>query len=72
MRRNSKSYRLQLIKETVEHRVRSMSDDPMVRHIDHLMIEKPSNEHDINMKQQHFSGHHFDEQIDGWVSDKWK
>lgn len=72
MRRNNKSYRLQLIKETVEHRERSLSDNPMVRHIEHLIADKPVNNHDVNMKQPYFSGHHFDAQSDGWVSDKWK
>ncbi|GLO59961.1 hypothetical protein MACH09_04690 [Vibrio sp. MACH09] len=72
MKRNSKTYRLQLIKETVEHRERSLSDNPMVRHIEHLLTDSPSVQSEVNMRQQHFVGHHFDEHIDGWVSDKWK
>jgi len=71
MKRNSKGYRLQLIKETVEKRERCMSDDPMARRIGHILAENPQHENERNMKQE-FIGHHFDVHVDGWVSDKWK
>ena len=70
MKRNSKTYRLQLIKETVEKRERRLCNDPMVRHIQHLLEEEPKTNKDMNLKRR-FVGHHYDEQAGGWVSDKW-
>jgi hypothetical protein len=71
MKRNSKAYRLQLIKEIAQRRERRACSDPMVRYIDHLLTEQPGLERDA-VQQQHFAGHHYDDRIDGWVSDRWK
>lgn len=70
MRRNSKAYRLQLIKETAERRERRACSDPMVRYIDHLLTEQPNLDREAGM-QQRFAGFHYDQRIEGWVSDKW-
>ncbi|MDG3087885.1 hypothetical protein P7F88_18125 [Vibrio hannami] len=69
MKRNSKGYRLQLIKETVERQRRRQSEDPMTQHIDQLLTERPEIKNDLT--SHHFSGHHFDQEIGGWVSDRW-
>ena len=70
MKRNSKTYRLQLIKEAVEKRERRLCSDPMVRYIQHLLEEKPKVSKEVNQGRR-FVGHHYDEHIGGWVSDKW-
>ncbi|WED23581.1 hypothetical protein L3Q72_20300 [Vibrio sp. JC009] len=70
MKRNSKSYRLQLIKESALRHERRCSSDPMVRHIETLIEEHSSSDTETN-PQNRFAGHHYDERIDGWVSDKW-
>lgn len=70
MKRNSKTYRFQLIKETVERHQRSHSTDPMVRHIGHLLTEQPNLEEELN-SGHNFTGYHYDRSIDGWVSDRW-
>ena len=70
MKRNSKTYRLQLIKEAVEKRERRLCNDPMVRYIEHLLEEKPTVNKEMNQKHR-FIGHHYDEQAGGWVSDRW-
>ena len=70
MRRNSKAYRFQLIKETAEKQQRSHSADPMVRHIQHLLSDH-SDDVNENTVSHRFSGHHYDPSIDGWVSDDW-
>jgi hypothetical protein len=71
MKRTSKSYRLQLIKETVEKRERRSCGNPMALYIDDMLTAQPDIEQSMNAKQQ-FVGHHYDEHINGWVSDQWK
>ncbi len=71
MKRNSKAYRLQLIKETVENREYRLCSDPMVRRIGNMLTDKPDIDQDMNANHR-FAGHHYDESIDGWVSDMWK
>ncbi|WED29086.1 hypothetical protein L3V77_24465 [Vibrio sp. DW001] len=70
MKRNSKTYRFQLIKDTAERHQRSNSADPMVRHIGHMLSEQPDLEENL-MSHHDFAGHHYDQNIDGWVSDRW-
>ncbi|PWI34311.1 hypothetical protein DI392_04145 [Vibrio albus] len=74
MRRNSKTYRLQLIKESVKTCERRTCSDPMVRFIQQLMEKKTNknkdNDKDMNLKHR-FAGHHYDPHAGGWVSDKW-
>lgn len=71
MKRNSKTYRLQLIKEAVERNERCMSSDPMVRHIQDI-ISSTSHETEVDMVSNHrFSGYHYDQQVEGWVADSW-
>lgn len=70
MRRNSKTYRLQMIKETAERHERAHSPDPMVRHIEHLISDRPNTD-DEHSNSNRFSGHHYDQSIEGWVSDRW-
>ncbi|PJC85403.1 hypothetical protein CSW98_14515 [Vibrio sp. HA2012] len=70
MKRNSKTYRLQLIKETVEKHERLSCSDPMVRFIQYLLEKKPTKVEETNQKHR-FAGHHYDHHAGGWVSDKW-
>lgn len=71
MKRNSKAYRFQLIKETAERHQRSHSADPMVRHIENLMSVQPSSDEEMSANSR-FAGHHYDQASEGWVSDNWK
>ncbi|EGR4483232.1 hypothetical protein DDN36_05675 [Vibrio cholerae] len=69
MKRNSKSYRLKLIREVVtrKQQVESCSD-PMARYIYEMMtqVKDPSAN-----EPRKFAGNHFDDQVGGWVSDLW-
>lgn len=69
MRRNSRAYRLQMIKETVELREYANSSNPMVRHIGSILSQKPVSE-EVKAPQR-FVGYHYDQSIEGWVNDRW-
>ncbi|CAM2968924.1 hypothetical protein QTO01_10095 [Vibrio mytili] len=70
MKRASKSYRLQMIKEVVTRRERNACTDPMAKYIHQIMDEHPNNKSDAEFNHR-FAGSHFDEQAGGWVSDNW-
>ncbi|QIL86395.1 hypothetical protein G7083_11365 [Vibrio sp. HDW18] len=69
MKRSSKNYRLNMIKQVAlrKQQVDNCSD-PMARYIYEVMhqVKKPS------AKQAHkFAGNHYDDHVGGWVSDSW-
>ncbi len=70
MKRASKSYRLELIKEVVVRREREACTDPMAKYIHRLMDERPTSKLEVEHNHR-FAGSHFDEQAGGWVSDTW-
>ncbi|MGR2989670.1 hypothetical protein ABMX80_00620 [Vibrio vulnificus] len=70
MKRASKSYRLQLIREVVIRRELQTSNDPMANYIYQLMTDKTHSTHDVEQNHK-FIGCHFDEHAGGWVNDKW-
>ncbi|KUI99367.1 hypothetical protein [Vibrio sp. MEBiC08052] len=69
MKRSSSTYRLKMIKEVAQKQQHSQSDDPMANYIHHLLHEQPR--HEKKADGRHFTGNHFDEQVGGWVSDRW-
>lgn len=70
MKRVSKSYRLQLIREVVAKREMQSCSDPMANYIYQLLTEKPHHPHEVEQNHK-FVGCHFDEHAGGWVNDKW-
>ncbi|NLS11396.1 hypothetical protein HGP28_00660 [Vibrio sp. SM6] len=68
MKRASNTYRLQLIKDVVTRREQDALNDPMANYIHQLLSEQPEHGSEINHR---FNGCHFDEQVGGWVSDRW-
>ncbi|WNJ95272.1 hypothetical protein RND59_14240 [Vibrio ruber] len=70
MKHSSSTYRLNMIKEVALKQQHSPSGDPMANYIHHLLHEQPHNEKKAD-GNRHFTGNHFDEQVGGWVSDRW-
>ncbi|MGR5285660.1 hypothetical protein ACP3V5_10100 [Vibrio maritimus] len=71
MKKMSKAYRMQIIKEVAERKRRDQFDDPMALYINHLLDERPSIDNVVEYKQE-FSGSYFDENIGGWISKTWQ
>ncbi len=70
MKRASKSYRLEIIKEVVARREREACTDPMAKYIHQIMDERPASKLEVELNHR-FAGNHFDEQAGGWISDTW-
>ncbi|MGL6026427.1 MAG: hypothetical protein ACRC0U_04900 [Vibrio sp.] len=69
MKRSSKNYRLNMIKQVAQRQQQVNScSDPMARYIYEMMhqVTKPK----VNQPCK-FAGNHFDHQVGGWVSDSW-
>ncbi|WP_068713422.1 hypothetical protein [Vibrio tritonius] len=69
MKRASKTYRLQMIKE-VATRNQTPHTDPMADYIFNIMANPEARVQHAEPKVQ-FAGVHFDEKVGGWVSDRW-
>ncbi len=70
MKRVSKNYRLEMIKQAVVRREREACTDPMAKYIHQLMDECPTSKLEVELNHR-FAGNHFDEQAGGWISDTW-
>ncbi len=71
MKRATNSYRLQIIKEVAIKQERLNGGDPMAAYIQDLLDHRPPGIKKEVEFNQHFSGCHFDEQVGGWISDRW-
>ncbi|MDA9556471.1 hypothetical protein N9R79_03075 [Vibrio sp.] len=67
MKRNSNSYRLQMIKN-IAHK-KQQEHNPMAERIKHLLDDKT--EDTESLKDHRFPDVHFDDSAGGWVSNKW-
>ncbi|MCL9774870.1 hypothetical protein [Vibrio methylphosphonaticus] len=71
MKKMSKSYRMQIIKEVAERKVREQCNDPMAQYINSLLDQHPERDNIVEFKQE-FTGNYFDENAGGWVSKTWR
>ncbi|MFC5077737.1 hypothetical protein VTH8203_02247 [Vibrio thalassae] len=71
MKKMSKAYRMQIIRQVAEKKRRDQFDDPMAVYINHLLDEGPKSDNVVEYKQE-FSGNYFDENIGGWISKTWQ
>jgi hypothetical protein len=71
MKKMSKAYRMQIIKEVAERKRRDQFDDPMAVYINHLLDDHSSIDNVVEYKKE-FSGSYFDENIGGWISKTWQ
>ncbi|CAH0525839.1 hypothetical protein [Vibrio hippocampi] len=71
MKKMSKAYRMQVIKEVAERKQREQMQDPMALYINQLLSQSPSKDKVVEYKQE-FSGTYFDEHAGGWVSKTWQ
>ncbi|EPF2505024.1 hypothetical protein ACSL9G_000851 [Vibrio fluvialis] len=69
MKRATKSFRLQMIKE-VALRKQSSCTDPMANYIRTMLSDSKKAKPQQEAKRK-FIGAHFDEHAGGWVSDLW-
>lgn len=70
MKRMNPSYRLQIIKEVAIRNQAACPNDPMARHISHILESRPGANQMVEHRQE-FSGNHYDEHVGGWVSNLW-
>lgn len=71
MKKMSKAYRMQVIKEVAERKQREQYQDPMAIYINQLLSNNPNHDHSVEYKQE-FSGSYFDEHVGGWISKTWQ